>query len=152
MSTLAQKIEVFATGIPKGQPRPKAYARGNRAGVYDPGTANEWKAAVAAAFKPHHGLSLACPVSVRISLYLPRPKSHFRANGALTKSAPIHHTAKPDLDNAAKAILDAMTDFQFWKDDSICTRLSIRKEWTSGIPGAAIQVSPAHNSDSLKLT
>jgi len=139
---LTDRITVCAVGIPKGQPRPKAFARGGHAGVYDPGTANEWKASIAEAFKPYHGLSLNQPLSVRIILFIPRPKGHFTKSGMLAKSAPVHHTAKPDLDNAAKAILDAMTDFQFWKDDSCCVDLSIRKYWISEAPGASISITP----------
>lgn len=140
--TTALPLRVFALGIPKGQPRPKAFARGKHAGVYDPGTANEWKGAVARAFEGHHGLSITDAVSVTIDLHLPRPKGHFRTDGVtLTKSAPVHHTGKPDLDNAAKAILDAMTDFQFWKDDSACVELIVRKRWTATKPGALIEVN-----------
>lgn len=142
--TITKPIHVFAIGIPKGQPRVKAFTRGKHAGVYDPGTANEWKASVAAAFKEHHGLSLDCPVAVVINLHMPRPKGHFGAKG-LKSSAPRYHMSKPDLDNAAKAILDAMTDFQFWKDDTVCVELLVRKLWTETLPGAAIEVRALPN-------
>lgn len=141
---LEETISFRAVGIPKGQPRPKAFSRGNRAGVYDPGTANEWKASVAEAMKSHHGMSYNQPVSVSIVLFLPRPKGHFGAKG-LKVSAPRNHTGKPDLDNAAKAILDAMTDFQFWKDDSIVCSLIISKMWTEGSPGALIEITPLND-------
>lgn len=135
-------LEVFAVGIPKAQPRVKAFSRGRHAGVYDPGTANDWKGSVKRAFDGHHGRSLHEPVSVAIDLFLPRPKGHFGKRGLLP-SAPLHHTGKPDLDNAAKAILDAMTDFQFWKDDSACVSLLVTKQWTDTKPGALIIVRPA---------
>ena len=141
MNQLLKEISVFATGIPKGQPRVKAFTRGRHAGVYDPGTANEWKASVALAFKEYHGMSYNQPLRVLIELFLPRPKAHFGAKG-LKPNAPRWHTGKPDLDNAAKAILDAMTDFQFWKDDSLVFALEVCKEWTDGKPGAYIKVSP----------
>ena len=38
------------------------------------------------------------------------------------------HTQKPDADNIAKAILDALKDH--WKDDAQVARLSIDKRWT----------------------
>jgi len=50
-------------------------------------------------------------------------------------------------DNAAKAILDAMTDFQFWKDDSVVFALEICKEWTDGKPGAYIKVTPTDSQE-----
>ena len=39
-------IIFFAAGSPKGQPRVRAFVRGNHAGVYDPGTANEFKTSI----------------------------------------------------------------------------------------------------------
>lgn len=132
-------IVEFAVGIPKGQPRPKAVRRGKHAGVYDPGTANDWKTAVKAAFSAHHGRSLACPLKVSIVFAIPRPKGHFGKSG-LRKSAPARHTGKPDLDNAAKAVLDALTDCQVWKDDSYIFDLRVRKMWTEGTPGARISI------------
>lgn len=141
MNVLDTPIRVFAVGIPKGQPRPKAFSRGRHAGVYDPGTANEWKGSVARAFVQYHGAAYHQAVSVVIDFMLPRPKGHFGAKGLLP-SAPRLHLGKPDLDNAAKAVLDAMTDFQFWKDDSGCVELIVRKHWTETKPGALIVVSP----------
>jgi Holliday junction resolvase RusA-like endonuclease len=140
MNILESPVTFYAIGIPKGQPRPKAFSRGNHAGVYDPGTANEWKASVAEGFKTHHGMSYNQPLAVEIWLSMPRPKAHFGSKG-LKPNAPDWHTQKPDLDNAAKAILDAMTDFQFWKDDSVVCNLTISKSWTDGTPGATIRIS-----------
>lgn len=141
MSELFSTIEVFAVGTPKAQPRVKAFKRGNHAGVYDPGTANDWKSSVRDAFKEFHGLGIIEPVTVRIDFHLPRPKSHYGKRG-LKDSAPLHHTGKPDLDNAAKAVLDAMTDFQFWKDDSAVVRLVVTKSWALSRPGARVIVNP----------
>lgn len=39
----------------------------------------------------------------------------------------IHHTAKPDFDNVAKAICDAMTTAGLWKDDAQVCRSVIEK-------------------------
>lgn len=141
MNVLQHEVGIRITGIPKGQPRPKAFSRGKHAGVYDPGTANEWKASIAEAFKEYHGLSYNQPLRVLIELFIPRPKNHFGVKG-VKPTAPRWHTGKPDLDNAAKAILDAMTDFQFWKDDSVVFALEICKEWTDGKPGAYVKVTP----------
>lgn len=143
MNILDSEITVLVTGIPKGQPRVKATMRGKHASVYDPGTANEWKQSVSEAFKDYHGRSYNQPLQVEIQLFMPRPKGHFGVKGNVKPTAPHYHTGKPDLDNAAKAILDAMTDFQFWKDDSIVCRLEISKSWTDGKPGAKITIHQA---------
>lgn len=116
-------IHFFAPGIPKGQPRARAVRRGKHAGMYDPGTADNWKSSVRAAVKEvWDGVVIEGPVSVDITAVFPRPKSHFftgrRAN-VMRKDAPTYHTAKPDKDNIDKAIYDALTNAGIWKDDSM---------------------------------
>lgn len=46
-------------------------------------------------------------------------------------------TTKPDVDNLAKLILDAMTKSRYWKDDNQVAELSISKHW-SEIPGVYV--------------
>ena len=46
--------ELSAPGIPKGQPRPRAFSRNGHARVFDPGTAEGWKSAVAVAAQDLH--------------------------------------------------------------------------------------------------
>lgn len=46
-------------------------------------------------------------------------------------------TTKPDVDNLAKLILDAMTKSRYWNDDNQVAELSISKHW-SEIPGVYV--------------
>lgn len=85
--------------------------------MYTPGTAKEWKSAVMAAAKEKgEGVTFTGPLALSLSFYFARPQSHFGAKG-LKPSAPVFHTKKPDADNLAKAVMDAMTDAGFWTDD-----------------------------------
>lgn len=130
MSTLTFR----AYGVPKGQPRVKAYVRGRHAGVYTPDTANEWKTAVRDAFLREHWDRLELidgPVSVKLGFYIQRPKSHMRKDGTLKPSAPQYHAQKPDVDNLAKAVLDVLTDLCLWEDDAQVHSLSITREWVA---------------------
>ena len=120
-------ITFFVAGTPIAQPRVRACIRGKHAGVYDPGTANEWKnqvmsAGTTAAYRPEHGTKceiITGPVGLTLHFYLPRPKHHFRSNGELKQTAPWWHTSKPDLDNLEKAVKDAITQIGvIWADDS----------------------------------
>jgi Holliday junction resolvase RusA-like endonuclease len=123
-----KKIEFFASGIPKGQPRARACRRGAFAGVYDPGTADAWKFSVrAAALDCWDRQPFVGPVKVVLTLRFPRAKSHVGKDGKLKPSAPVRHTARPDADNAAKAILDALTTIGVWRDDSQVSSLVVRK-------------------------
>ena len=88
-------------GTPRGQPRPKAFVRNGHASVYDPGTAGEWKARIAEAGRPHRPAApLECALSVRMDFAMPRPKR--------LKAGRVEFcTSRPDVDNLAKAALEA---------------------------------------------
>jgi len=127
----------FAAGLPKGQPRAKAVRFGNRARVYDPGTADSWKAAVKLASKEAgvSGLHTTHPIALKLAFIFPRPKSHHKGGDfakPVKDAAPRCHVAKPDTDNAAKAVMDALTDCGVWRDDSQVCALSVTK--TYGLP------------------
>lgn len=126
-------ISFFADGTPKGQPRPRAFARGGKAAVYDPKTAEGWKSQIAMAARAHIPLlPIEGPISITLAFYMPRPKGHYRSgkhSHLLKDSAPRFHLGKPDTDNLAKAVLDALTTLRFWPDDSQIVHLDIAKFW-----------------------
>jgi Holliday junction resolvase RusA-like endonuclease len=119
-------LNFFARGLPKGQPRARAFARkmgGNYvARMYDGGTADDWKESVwiglreqllKTPFQRTEG-----PVHVALVFLMPRPKSHYGAKG-LKDSAPRYHTGKPDIDNLCKLVFDVVTKTEtIWHDDS----------------------------------
>jgi Holliday junction resolvase RusA-like endonuclease len=130
-------------GTPKGQPRPRAFSRGGRAAVYDPGTAEGWKSLIAIACQELRGALIEGPVSVAMIFYMPRPKSHFATSGAIKPSAPQQwHTSKPDADNLAKAVLDALTTLRVWHDDDQVAELSVQKFYEGERLVGRDQISP----------
>jgi Holliday junction resolvase RusA-like endonuclease len=121
--------DVFVVGDPKGQPRPRAFARkGLGVRVYDPGTAEGWKSQIALAF-PRTIAAHSGPVSAWFDFVFQRPKSHFRPNGSLLPRAPRYHVHKPDADNLAKAALDALTTIGVWTDDAQVAMVAIQKRY-----------------------
>lgn len=71
------------------------------------------------------------PVSVRITFFMPRPKT-------VKRHMP---TVPPDIDKLCRAILDALTDAGVWVDDSQVVDLGATKIYASGIHvGAHITV------------
>lgn len=131
-------------GIPKAQPRARAFARkmGAKfvARVFDAGTAESWKSLVVAAGRPHRPTSpLEGPVSVGITLFFPRPDRLCRAKDP---DGTIRHIAKPDRDNCEKAILDALKQDGWFRDDSQVCDGAVRKLYHAkgGRPGALIVV------------
>lgn len=153
--TTLQRIPLHcirANGMPKGQPRPRAFSRGGRAAVYDPGTAEGWKGDVARACAELEGEGIHAPLSVTLTFYLPRPKGHYRANGQLKPSSPVFmHASKPDADNLAKAVLDALTNIRAWLDDDQVCELTIRKYWEqpgTHAPGCIIRIAELQEVES----
>ena len=57
-----------------------------------------------------------------------RPKSHLRAGGLLRKGAPEAHVSRPDVDNLAKVVLDALQGVCY-KDDSQIVHLEVTKAY-----------------------
>lgn len=144
---MMETIQFFAQGIPKGQPRPKAFARGGHAAVYDPGTAEGWKGQVALAARPFLKAlpSDHPPLSLRLDFYMPRPKAHFHTgrfrDGVLRESSPKYHTGKPDADNLAKAVMDALTQLNIWRDDACVVDLRVKKLYATNEAGCSITIA-----------
>src|SRR5687768_7463494 len=123
-------IQFRVFGIPKGQPRVKACRRGAFAGVYDPGTADDWKTAIAAeALKHRPEAPLHAPCAIDLTFYMPRPKAHFKKAGDVKPTAPQSHTSKPDLDNLVKAVMDSLNGLGIWLDDSQVYSLNADKQY-----------------------
>lgn len=138
-------IQFFAEGIPKGQPRSRAFSRGGHASVYDPGTAENWKSQVAVAGKEKRPkMPIEGPVSLTLTFSFPRPKKHYgtgKKASTLRLDAPRTHLGKPDADNLAKAVMDAMTELQFWKDDGQVWSLMVQKIYAASRPGCHIHLT-----------
>ena len=63
------------------------------------------------------------PLRVQITVRLVKPKSK-------PKTKPCWPTSKPDADNYAKLVLDALNGI-LWRDDSQVVQLFVEKAWTT---------------------
>jgi len=93
-----------------------------------------------------HAEPLRGPVEVRITFFLPRPKSHYakaRGGGSyLRPTSPTFVTTTPDGDKLTRATWDALTGVLF-ADDSQIVRWSGEKRYADPEPvGAVIEVVP----------
>lgn len=123
-------IEFTVPGEPVAQGRPRFSTRGSFVKAYDPEKSKSYKAyvkLVAAAamsersLKPLDG---AIAVSIRAYVSVPKSKSKkFRENALKGLE---HPTKKPDCDNIAKILLDAMTGIVY-EDDKQIVRLVVEK-------------------------
>ena len=136
-------ISFFAAGIPKAQPRVKAFVRGGHAGVYTPDGAEAWKQEVrrqAAANAPES--VIVGVVRVELDFFLPRPKAHLDKHGVLKQKSPVWCQKKPDLDNLIKAVTDAITDTQkVWLDDSQICEITATKTYALNAVGCSVSIS-----------
>ena len=113
-------------GVPKPQPRPRAYVRGKHASVYNPDSADAWKQAIrlmALKFAPV--TPWTGPVAMDLAIWMPRPK-RLQVTGASDYDA---HDGREDIDNLAKAVLDAMDGCGWWLDDRQVASLRVVKYW-----------------------
>ncbi len=127
-------LDFWVSGMPKAQPRVKAFARGRHARVYTPDTADAWKAEVRrAAIEAGVNFPRRVPLSASMVFVLPRPKS---------RKVDYWHTSRPDADNLAKAVLDALTDAGIWGDDRQVAWLQAKKIYVQGTeaPGCAVVI------------
>ncbi len=121
-------IEFTVPAIPVAQPRPRATSINGAARLYEAGTSHPvhaFKAALwATARQAYSGPPLDGPLSVRLRFLFPRPKATAKKHGRLRKST------KPDIDNCAKSVLDALNGLCY-HDDGQVAELTISK-WTAG--------------------
>lgn len=102
-----------------------------QARVYDAGTAEGWKSQIATSWKenkPADFVQFTGPVGLFITFLIPRPKSHFLRSG-LRETAPFYCMKKPDVDNYAKAVMDALTVLGVFVDDSLVCDLRVIKRF-----------------------
>lgn len=84
-------------------------------------------------------------VCVKMLVYVPRPKAHYKSNGMLKPTAPKFPTSKPDMDKIMRAVGDALTIARWVKDDS---RIA---EWR-GNPGHGPQRLFLNSQDEIQRT
>lgn len=120
-------IAFSVDGDPVPQPRPRVSTRGGFARAYVPAThaVHGYRAAIAAAARAAGAGVHGDPVNVVIDLVWARPRSHMR-RGGLKADAP--RLPRADLDNTAKAILDALNGVA-WDDDAQVQRLVVEKSY-----------------------
>lgn len=130
-------------GEPKPQPRPRAYRRGQFVGVYNPSNADAWK--VRCAVVAHDAIGKPFEGAVRVALWfmMPRPASHLTKQGKPRTTAPTHHAQRPDVDNLAKAVMDALSGIAF-RDDAQVAELIVGKQWADDAPGCIVTVETIH--------
>ena len=122
------KYEFEVPGEIVGKERPRVNMYTGR--VYTPNKTKDYEFLVQQYFKikyPNYKM-LEGRISIDIIAYLKIPKSTNKAKTQKMLENKISPTKKPDADNIAKSILDAMNGFVF-KDDNQVSKISIEKRF-----------------------
>ena len=119
-------ITFSVPGEPVPQPRPRVSTRGGFARAYVPAKhpVHAYRQSLAAAARDAGVTQTDEPLSVVIDAVFVRPKSHMRKSGVKPDAPKL---PRPDVDNIAKACLDALQDVI--GDDTCVARLVIEKSY-----------------------
>lgn len=147
------ELVIAVHGTPAPQGSKFAVKRGDKAVVVDDNkpALNNWRADVRdAAEKALDGVTPYLDmwegaVGVEIEFRFARPKGHYRTGKnahVLRESAPLHPQVKPDVDKAARAVLDSLKAAGVVKDDARVTDLRAVKRYCrrGQLPGAVITI------------
>lgn len=128
------KIELVIPGEPRGKGRPRIVRLKNgRSGSYTPDKTVSYEELIRQRFRQQYPGEQApfpakTPVSVTIGAFFPIPRSAGKKQKLLMASNHIRPTKKPDVDNIAKIVLDALNGL-VWHDDAQITHLSVVKRY-----------------------
>lgn len=121
-------------GEPVSQPRQRHAVIAGHLRNYTPAKApvNAYKYAIRCeALNCFTGTPTNGPVGLSLTFVFSRPKAHYRTgkhSNEMRSDAPEWHTHKPDIENCAKAVMDALTGIVY-KDDSQVAWLHITKKY-----------------------
>jgi len=137
--TTISKADAYTFFIPLDPmpaPRPRFVVRGKFASAYMPRGYEVWKDRAVECVRGVNNIpseQLPGPCTVDLKVIAARPKT--------TK---LTHPA-PDVDNYAKAVLDAITQSErWWKDDKQVVRLTVSKTWANADEVPGIEVTITH--------
>ena len=134
-------VEFMVLGAPKGKERPRAAKLRDRTIVYTPKKTKDYEREIATADRTQCRGIFSGAVAIEIHAYYEIPKSASRKRVLDMVSDRERPTKKPDGDNIAKAVCDALNGVAY-KDDSQVVDLTVRKYY-SKFPHVQVFISEA---------
>jgi Holliday junction resolvase RusA-like endonuclease len=140
------RISFFVPGIPVGKGSGKAFKNPNMkfAVVVQDNAERQkpWASRIFSVAEDSGCVPVSGPISLELRFIMPRPKSHYRANGQLKPGAPTFHTGTPDLDKLIRCVKDALTSVA-WKDDKQVCLMPATMKLYGEQPGVYITIQGA---------
>lgn len=119
------ELMIWKQPVPKGRPR---FTKSGH--TYTPKKTLDFENLIKAEFLKKYGFveptEKAIQIEIQFGFEIPKSYSKVKRQEALT----IGHLKKPDLDNLAKAVLDALNGLAY-KDDSQIVGLNLLKEYSA---------------------
>lgn len=133
--------QLFIPGDPVPKERPRARLRNGKVQIYTPDATAHWESLVGVHLKRAFGQPKhAGRLCVDLTFFLPRPKS-------LPARVEFPETSRKDVDNLAKAVLDAMQLAGYIENDNRVTDLCARKRFAGPDgPGVLVVVDTLPNT------
>lgn len=120
------KIKFAIPGIPIPKARPRVPRKGH---AFTPKKTKEYETLVQDVYNLTVGEYLGdSAIVATIDLYFPIPESYSKSKKRRIADGEIKHTKRPDVDNCAKAILDALNEVAY-KDDAQIVESRITKHY-----------------------
>lgn len=119
-------IEIEEKAIPKG--RPRFVRRGNFVQAYTPKKTHDYEKRVAQIYKERINKKYEGPIRILIKVEI-KPAKSLSKKKTQELIEKQWHEQKPDVDNLAKAILDALNGIAYL-DDSQIQELDVVKCWS----------------------
>jgi len=114
-------ITTFIKIKPKPAPRPRV----TRRGTYNPREYTDYKEVIRLAYvSKNKGYPSEKPIAIKLDFFFKIPKSWSKTK----KENAGWHISRPDADNLAKSIKDALNGVAY-KDDSQVCHLQVRKQY-----------------------
>lgn len=120
-------LEIEEKAIPKG--RPRFVRRGNFVQTYTPKKTHDYEKMIAKIYKEKVGKKYTEPIKILISVEI-KPAKSLSKKKTQELILKQWHEQKPDVDNLAKAILDALNGIAY-DDDSQIQNLTVSKRWSA---------------------
>ena len=123
---------IIIEGPAVGKGRPRATSRGGHARMYSPAKTVAYEALVKSIAMIAMNRQAPCPgpIEAEIWVLVMPPKSFSKKKIRMALDGDIRPTSKPDLDNVAKALLDACNGIVYL-DDKQVTDLVIRRRYAA---------------------
>lgn len=115
--------EFIIPGCPVGKSRPKFSTFNGRAMAYTPAKTVNYENLVKLSYQQQcAGQMYDKDISLRVNIeaYFPIPKSTTKRKREQMQNRELMHTKKPDADNVAKAICDALNGIAYTDDSQVC--------------------------------